>query len=314
MAIYIIKRLLSLIPVILGVAFVVFGIIYISPTEPAVMIIGDKATPAEIESFNIANGLDKPFLVQYFNFVKGIFTFDIGSSYVNGAGATEEIMVRFPATVILALSSMFVAIIIAIPAGIISATKQNSFFDHSVMFTALLGLSIPNFWLGIVLMVIFAVNLQWLPALYIKGDFSSYIMPAIVLGTALAASIARMTRSSMLEVVRQDYIVTARAKGLPERTIIWKHAFKNAIIPVMTVVGLLFAGMLGGSASTEKVFSWPGLGNRILDAQRAYDIPVIMSGVVYIAIVISLINLIVDILYVVVDPQIRASYFKKKGG
>ncbi len=312
MANYIFKRILSLIPVILGVTLIVFSMVYFSPNDPARNILGEYATETDVQNFNEENGLDEPFITQYFNFVKGIFTFDIGKSYVTGKDASEEIMTRFPATVTLAIWSMILAIVIAVPAGIISATKQNSLFDRGVMFSALLGISIPNFWLGIILIIIFSVNLGLLPSLYEKGNYASYIMPAVVLGTAMAAEIARMTRSSMLEVIRQDYIVTARAKGLPENKIIWKHALKNALIPVVTVVGLLFAAMLGGSASTEKVFAWPGLGTRIIEAQSNYDIPVIIGGVVYIAIIISVLNLIVDILYVVIDPQIRSKYFKNK--
>ncbi len=309
---YILRRILSLVPVILGVTLIVFSMVYFSPKEPAREILGEYATEMDIQKFNNEYGLNEPFFSQYFRFVKGIFTFNVGESYVTGKDASEEIMLRFPATVTLAFWSMVLAIIIAVPAGIISATKQNSLFDRGVMFTALLGISIPNFWLGMMLIIVFSVNLGLLPSIYEKGDYTSYIMPAIVLGTAMAAEIARMTRSSMLEVIRQDYIVTARAKGLPENTIIWKHALKNALIPVVTVVGLLFAAMLGGSASTEKVFAWPGLGTRIIEAQSSYDIPVIISGVVYIAIIISILNLVVDILYVVIDPQIRSKYFKKK--
>ncbi len=308
---YIFNRILSLIPVILGVTFVVFAIVYFSPSEPARNILGEFATEEDVEKFNEEYGLNEPFLKQYTNFIIGIFTFDVGKSYVTGKDASEEIMTRFPATVILAVCSMVLAILIAVPAGIISATRQNSLFDRSVMFSALLGISIPNFWLGIMLIIVFSVNLGLLPSLYTKGDITSFIMPSVVLGTAMAAEIARMTRSSMLEVIRQDYIVTARAKGLPENQIIWKHALKNAMIPVITILGLLFAGMLGGSASTEKVFAWPGLGTRIIEAQSSYDIPVIIAGVVYIAIIISVLNLIVDILYVVIDPQIRANYTKK---
>ncbi len=307
---YIINRIFSLIPVVLGVTLIVFSLVYFSPNDPARNILGEYATEADVENFNEENGLNESFTTQYFNILKGIFTFESNASYVTNKSASEEILKRFPATVLLAVCSMVLAIVIAVPAGIISATRQNSLFDKGVMFGALLGISIPNFWLGMMLIIVFSVNLGLLPSLYTKGDVSSYIMPTIVLGTAMAAEIARTTRSSMLEVIQEDYIVTARAKGLPENKIIWKHALKNALIPVVTVSGLLFAAMLGGSASTEKVFSWPGLGTRIIEAQSSYDIPVIIAGVVYIAIVISVINLIVDILYVVIDPQIRTKYFK----
>ncbi|MGB6128078.1 MAG: ABC transporter permease [Psychrilyobacter sp.] len=305
---YIIKRLLMLIPVILGVVFIVFFILSISPNDPAANILGEYASKDEIISFRSKYGLDKPFIFQYLNFLKGLVTFNLGESFRGNVKVFDEIILRFPATLTLTIISMIVAVIIAIPAGIISAAKQYSAFDNISMVTALLGISIPNFWLGLMLILFFSVKLQWLPSIYQMGNLRSYIMPAIVLGTALSASTARMTRSSMLEVIRQDYITTARSKGLPEKTVILKHALKNALIPIITVVGLQFAGMLGGSAITEKVFAWPGLGSRIIDAQNDFDIPLILGGVVYIAIVISVVNLIVDLLYAVVDPKIRSRY------
>lgn len=305
---YIIKRLLMLIPVILGVVFIVFFILSISPNDPAANILGEYASKDEIISFRSKYGLDKPFLIQYLSFLKGLITFNLGESFRGNVKVFDEIMLRFPATLTLTIISMIVAVIIAIPAGIISAAKQYSAFDNISMVTALLGISIPNFWLGLMLILFFSVKLQWLPSIYQMGNLRSYIMPAIVLGTALSASTARMTRSSMLEVIRQDYMTTARSKGLPEKTVILRHALKNALIPIITVVGLQFAGMLGGSAITEKVFAWPGLGSRIIDAQNDFDIPLILGGVVYIALVISIVNLIVDLLYAVVDPKIRSKY------
>lgn len=305
---YIIKRLLMLMPVILGVVFIVFFILSISPNDPAANILGEYASKDEILSFRAKYGLDKSFIVQYFSFLKGLVTFNLGESFRGNVKVFDEIMLRFPATLTLTVISMIVAVIIAIPAGIISAAKQYSAFDNVSMITALLGISIPNFWLGLMLILFFSVKLQWLPSIYQMGNLRSYIMPAIVLGTALSASTARMTRSSMLEVIRQDYMTTARSKGLPEKTVILRHALKNALIPIITVVGLQFAGMLGGSAITEKVFAWPGLGSRIIDAQNDFDIPLILGGVVYIALVISVVNLIVDLLYAVVDPKIRSKY------
>ncbi len=307
---YVVRRILLLIPVIFGVVFIVFFILSVSPNDPAANILGEYASTEEIQEFRAKYGLDKPMLEQYLSFMKGLVTFDLGESYRGNVDVLEEILLRFPATLILTIISMIVAVIIAVPAGIISAAKQYSIFDNVSMITALLGISIPNFWLGLMMILFFSVKLEWLPSLYQMGNLKSYIMPAIVLGTALAASTARMTRSSMLEVIRQDYMTTARAKGLPEKTVILKHALKNALIPIITVVGLQFAGMLGGSAVTEKVFAWPGLGSRIIDAQNDFDIPLILTGVVYIAITISIINLLVDLLYAVVDPKIRSQYKK----
>ncbi|MEM9423564.1 MAG: ABC transporter permease [Spirochaetota bacterium] len=308
---YIIKRLLWMIPIVLGVAFLVFLIFEISPNDPAVNILGEYATPSDIKKFHEEFGLNRPFLLRYAHFVAGLFTGDLGTSFRGAQEVADIIFTRFPATVKLTVLSLFVALLIAIPAGIISAVRQYSAFDHISMVVALLGISIPNFWLGLVLILFFSVRLEWLPSLYEQGNWLSYLMPALVLGTALSASTARMMRSSMLEVIRQDYITTARAKGLPEKQVIGKHALKNALIPVLTVVGLQFAGMLGGSAITEKVFSWPGLGAKIVDAQSDFDYPLVLGGVVYIAIVVSLVNLAIDLLYLLIEPALRAQFAKK---
>lgn len=309
---YIIKRILLLIPVIFGVSFLIFFIFYLSPNDPATNILGDFATPEDIAIFRERYNLNDPMLTRFFDFIKGLVQFDLGNSYRGDIPVVDEIMLRFPATLSLTICSMFVALIIAIPAGIISATKQYSIFDNVSMVLALLGISIPNFWLGIMLISLFSVKLGWLPSLYLHGNILSYILPSIVIGTALAAATARMTRSSMLEIIRQDYITTARAKGLPEGRIIRKHALRNALIPVITIIGLQFSACLGGAAVTEKVFSWPGLGSRIIEAQMDNDIPMILGGVVYISVVISIVNLIIDILYAVIDPKILARYRGKK--
>lgn len=305
---YIIKRILMLIPVILGVSFVIFFIFYVSPNDPATNILGEYATDADIMAFRNEYGLNEPMLKRYMDFILGLVKFDLGTSYRGDVSVVKEIMLRFPATLSLTLCSMLVALIIAIPAGIISATKQYSIFDNVSMVFALLGISIPNFWLGIMLISVFSVKLKILPSLYLHGNFLSYILPSIVIGTMLAAATARMTRSSMLEIIRQDYITTARAKGLPESTIVRKHALRNALIPVITIVGMQFSVCLGGAAVTEKVFSWPGLGSRIIEAQMDSDIPMILGGVVYISFIISIVNLIIDVLYAVIDPKILARY------
>lgn len=308
---YIIHRIALLVPVILGVSFIVFFILSVSPNDPAYNILGKYATEAEVADFHAKHGLDQPMIAQYFNFVKGLVTLDMGNSFRSDTSVFNEIIQRFPATLILTVWSMIIAVIIAIPAGIVSATRQYSLFDNGAMVMALIGISIPNFWLGLMLILLFAVELGWLPSFYVQGSLLSYILPAVVLGTALAATTARMTRSSMLEVLRQDYITTARAKGLPEKLIIRRHALRNALIPVITVIGLQFGQILGGSAVTERVFAWPGLGSRIIAAQNDFDYPLILGGVVYIAIVVSIINLLVDLLYAVIDPQVRSQFGKK---
>ncbi|MBY0123516.1 ABC transporter permease [Bacillus sp. S/N-304-OC-R1] len=303
---YIFERLVMSIFVIVGVAFFVFTILYISPFDPAANILGVTATKEQIAAFNQIYGLDQPYLTQLWNAMKGIFTFDLGAAYSGNEEVAASIARKFPITLTLTLIALTMAIVISIPIGIISATKPNSFFDYTFMFVALIGLSIPNFWQGLIFILNFSIKLQWLPATFNPQNWLSIIMPAVVLGTGLTASIARMTRSAILEVINEDYIITAKAKGLNKRQVLWKHAVGNAMIPVITVIGLMFGGMLGGAAVTEKVFNISGIGSYIVDKQFIPDIPSIMGGVVYIAITISLINLLIDILYAFFDPRIRS--------
>lgn len=308
---YIVERFIQSIFVILGVSVLVFSILYISPFDPAQNIIGETATKEQIDSFNKLYGLDLSYSQQLWNAIKGIVTFDLGSSFAGNEDVATSISNKFPVTFKIAVMSVLMAIIIAIPVGIISATKPNSFLDYTLMFIALIGLSIPNFWQGIIFILNFSIKLQWLPATFNPEDSLSMIMPVVVLGTALAASIARMMRSSLLEIIHEDYIITARAKGLNNRQVLWRHAVGNALIPVITVIGLLFGGMLGGAAVTEKVFNISGIGSYIVDKQFIPDIPAILGGVVYIAITISLVNLLIDILYAFLDPRIRSKMEQK---
>ncbi|MEF9991069.1 MAG: ABC transporter permease [Romboutsia sp.] len=303
---YIFERLVMMVFVIFGVTLLVFTILYSSPLDPAVNILGQGATPDQVAEFNRIYGLDQPYLIRLMESFKGLFTFDLGNSFTGNEEVFGAIMRRFPVTLNVAFVSLGVAIILSIPAGIISAIKQYSAYDYTFMLLALLGLSIPNFWLGLILILKFSIESGILPATYQVGNGLSLIMPAIVLGTGLSASVARMTRSSMLEVVNQDYILTARAKGLSESKVIIKHALGNAMIPIVTVIGLLFGGMLGGSAVTEKVFNINGIGSFIVDKQFVPDIPIVLAGVVYVAVIISLINLVVDILYSFLDPRIKS--------
>lgn len=303
---YVAERLVQSLFVITGVAVLVFTILYISPFDPASNILGESATKEQITAFNRLHGLDLSYWQQLWNALKGIATFDLGSSFAGNEDVATSIANKFPVTLTIALLSVIMAIVIAIPVGILSATRPNSFLDYSFMFIALLGLSIPNFWQGLIFILGFSINLNWLPPTYSPGNALSLIMPVVVLGTALTASIARMMRSSLLEIIHEDYIITARAKGLTKSQMLWKHAVGNAMIPVITVIGLLFGGMLGGAAVTEKVFNIRGIGSYIVDKQFIPDIPAIMGGVVYIAITISLINLLIDILYAFLDPRIRS--------
>ena len=303
---FIFERLIMGVFVIFGVVILVFTILYISPFDPAANIIGDTGTKEQIAAFNRLYGLDLPYLTQLWNAIKGIFMFDLGNSFAGNEDVATSIANKFPITFKITLYALLMAVVIAIPIGIVSATKPNSFFDYTFMFIALLGLSIPNFWQGLIFILNFSIKLQWLPATFNPQNWLSIIMPVVVLGTALTASVARMTRSSMLEIINEDYIITAKAKGLNQRQVLWKHAIGNAMIPIITVIGLLFGGMLGGAAVTEKVFNISGIGSYIVDKQFIPDIPAIMGGVVYIAITISLVNIIIDILYAFFDPRIRS--------
>ena len=303
---YIIDRLFMMIFVLFGVTFLVFTILYVSPMDPAMNILGQTATPEQVTQFNKIHGLDQSYFMQLLNAFKNLATFKLGNSYQGNEVITVAIMNKFPTTMVVAFWAVFVSVSIAIPAGIISAIKQYSSFDYIFMFFALLGLSIPNFWLGLILILNFSIKMHILPATFQVGNALTLIMPAVVLGTGMSASVARMTRSSMLEVKNSDYILTARAKGLSERKVVLKHILGNAMIPIITVIGMQFGGMLGGSSVTEKVFNISGLGSWIVDKQFIPDIPVVLAGVVYISIVISIVNLVIDILYAFIDPRIKS--------
>jgi len=302
---YIFERTIMLAFVILGVIILVFSILYVSPSDPARNILGQQATKEQIENFNKIYGLDQPYWKQALTYVKNILTFDLGRSYVGNEYISEVIGRRFPTTFQIALLSMFVCLIIAIPAGIISAVRQYSAYDYIFMFIALLGLSIPNFWLGLILVLNFALKAGWLPAMYQVGVFKSMIMPAIVLGTGMSAGIARMTRSSMLEVKRSDYVMTARAKGLSERAVTFRHILTNAMIPIVTMIGLQFGDILGGAATTEAVFNIKGIGTYVVEKEYLPDVPAVLASVVYVSLVVSVANLVVDILYTFIDPRLK---------
>lgn len=303
---YITERLVMTVFVIFGVAFLVFTILYLSPMNPAANIIGETATAEQIAKFDKLYGLDQPYLIQLWNTFRGILTFDLGKSFAGSEDVTTSIAAKFPVTLTLTVISTIAAVLIALPIGLISATRPNSFFDYTFMLIALIGLSIPNFWQGLVLILNFSIKLHWLPATYNPQNALTMIMPIVVLGTGLTAAVARMTRSSTLEVIHEDYITTARAKGLSRRQVLWKHAVGNALIPIITVIGLQFGAMLGGAAVTEKVFNINGIGSYIVDKQFIPDIPSIMGGVVYTAITISIVNVVIDILYAFFDPRIRS--------
>lgn len=301
---YISKRIIYLIPVLIGIVFLVFTIMYFSPGNPAKLILGDRAPEEQVAALRHELGLDLPYYQQLFNYIKNAIHGDFGNSYQLRMPVWDIIKLRFPLTLQLTTFTMLIAVLIGVPVGILSAVKQYSVIDAFSVIFALLMASIPAFWLGMLLMLLFSLNLGWLPSSGYEG-VKWLILPSITLGFINCATIMRMTRSSMLEVVRQDFIRTARAKGATEKRVVFRHALKNAIIPVITVVGTAFGSSLGGAVVTETVFGLPGMGTQIITAIRQKDNPVVLASVIVIALAFSLVNLIVDILYTYVDPRIR---------
>ncbi len=300
---FILRRLFLLIPVLIGVSIIAFLILHLAPGDPAELLAGEEATQEDIMRIRQQFGLDKPLYVQYFRFIKGIFTGELISLKFE-MPVMQVMWPRIINTIKLSLASILIAVLIGIPAGVLSATHRHSWIDYISMVAALMGVSMPVFWWGLILILLFAVTLGILPSGGI-GGIRHIILPAVVLGTASTAIIARMTRSSMLDVLRQDYITTARAKGLPERIVIYRHALRNALIPTVTVVGLQFGYMLAGAVLTETVFSWPGVGRLLVDSILARDFPVVQASLLIIATIFVLVNLAVDILYAFLDPRIR---------
>ncbi len=329
---YIAKRLLMLIPVLLGTSIMAFSLIHLAPGDPARTMAGEHASQQTISAMREKYGLDKPLYIQYGIWLNGVLHGDMGRSIVSNEYVTKEIFDRFPNTFELTLFAMILAIVIGTMAGIISASRQYSTLDYTFMGIALFGVSMPVFWLGIMLMMIFGVFLRWLPiggrinivihfhritGFYIldsiiTGNFAGLIstlryliLPSAALATIPMATIARVTRSSMLEVLRQDFIRTERAKGLSERVVIYKHGVRNAMIPVITVIGLNFGLLLAGAILTETVFAWPGIGRYVVNAVRMRDYPAVQGCVLFFALVFVIVNLITDIIYVYIDPRIH---------
>jgi len=311
---YIIKRLLWMIPVVLGIAVLIFTIMYICPGDPAASILGIGATQVEIAAKRSELGLDQPYIVQLLKYLKQVFIdFDLGTSYFYGTPVIDGIFSRMKYTLIITFTCMGLQILIGTPLGIIAATHRNGIADRLCMLVALIGVSVPGFWLALMLVVLFSVNLGWLPA-YGVGGIQYFIMPCIANCLAGIATQARQTRSSMLEVIRSDYITTARAKGMSERDILFKHALPNALIPIITIVGNGMGMMLGGAVVIENVFSIPGIGSYMTGAINSRDYPIVMGGVLVLGLLFSLIMLLVDIIYAFVDPRIKARYEGKRKG
>jgi peptide/nickel transport system permease protein len=301
---YLARRLLLALPVVLGVVTLVFLLIHLIPGDPVEIMLGESALPADRDALREALGLDRPIPEQYGSFLWGLCRGDLGVSLQQRRPVTALIREHYPATLELTLAAMLISLLIALPAGILSGIRQYSVLDHSTMFLALLGVSMPNFWLGPLLIWVFSIQLGWFPVSG-KGGLAHLVLPAVTLGASMAAIVARMTRSSVLEVLREDYVMTARAKGLSEARVILKHVLRNAMLPVLTVVGLQFGALLAGSIITETIFSWPGLGTLMVKAIQTRDYPVVQGCVLIIALSYVLVNLLTDLLYGVIDPRIR---------
>jgi peptide/nickel transport system permease protein len=329
---YIIRRLLSLIPTLLGVSIIVFLFLRMIPGDPALALAGEHATDANVERIREEFGLNKPLYEQYLTYMGKVLRGDLGRSVFNKRYVTDELRARFPATLELSACALMVAMIVGLPAGIISATKRNSIFDNAAMVGSLLGISMPIFWLGLMLNWFFAVRLGWLPSVTrldssielhritnliivdslltgnaeaLLNGIKHLILPSVALGTIPMAIIARMTRSAMLEVLEQDYVRTARAKGLAERVVTFKHALKNAMLPVITILGLQVGLLLSGAVLTETIFAWPGIGRWLYLSILARDYPIVQGMALFITFLFLMVNLLVDLSYALVDPRIR---------
>lgn len=289
---------------VLGVSIGVFLMIHLVPGDPVTVMLSEFASPADQRALRQALGLDQPLYVQYVRYLRNAIQGDLGRSVRSNRPVASEIVLRFPHTVRLAIAALALAVSIGVATGVISAVRRHSLFDHAAVVTVLVGLSIPSFWLGLMLMIVFALRLEWLPVAGYEG-WQYLILPAVTLAAAPAAVLARLTRSSMLEVLTQDYVRTARAKGLHHATVVVKHALKNGLIPVVTVLGLQFGYLLGGAVITESVFAWPGVGRLVVDAILARDFPVVQGTVLVIALGFVIVNLAVDLTYAYLDPRIR---------
>jgi peptide/nickel transport system permease protein len=311
---YVARRILLALPVLVGVSLLVFGVMRLAPGDPAAIMLGAQATAEDVARLRRDLGLDRPVAVQYLQWMGRVLQGDLGRSIPLGREVLPEVLLRFKATVLLTGGALLIAVALGLAAGIVSATRQYSWLDKLSMAIAVTGVSLPVFWTGIMLILVFALSLRWFPSAGMVSPYGSgggadllwhLALPAVTLGTASAAAVARLTRSSVLEIIRQDYVRAARAKGLTERAVIARHVLKNALNPILTVVGVQVGYLLGGAILTETVFSWPGLGSMMVRAIQARDYPLVQGGVLLIATTFVVVNLIVDLLYAVFDPRIR---------
>lgn len=310
---YVIKRLLLMIPVIIGVSFLVFFIMDMAPGDAVDFLAPEGATAEDLEAIRHDLGLDKPVVVRYIDYMAGMLHGDLGVSYISKTDVFQTYVEKLPATIKLSFASILISVILSVPLGIYSATRQGTIQDNISMAFAMIGLAMPHFWLGLLLIIVFSLKLQWFPS---GGDqtLSSIVLPAITIGTGLMATLTRTTRSSMLDVLKQEYLRTARAKGIPEKVVVMSHALRNALIPIITIIGTQLAGVLGGSVLTETVFAWPGVGRLIVDSLNMRDTPLVTGSIIMTTILLSFVLLLVDLLYAAVDPRIKAQYTTSKRG
>ena len=311
---YIYKRLLLMIPVVIMVAVLIFTIMYFTPGDPAIIILGPNASLEQLAAKRAELGIDQPYLVQLWNYLKNVFIrFDFGNSFINGRSVSSQIMERFPRTLMIAALSVLLSIVAGVPLGIVASVHQYTWKYNASMFAALIAASMPGFWIAQMMSLLFALKLGWLPATGVDS-WKCYILPVVANAIGGIAAMARQTRSSMLEVIREDYITTARAKGQIERKVIYHHALRNALIPIVTCAGGAFGFQLGGALVVETVFSIPGLGKYMMDAINQRDYPSIRGTVIFLAIAFSIVMLVVDIMYAFIDPRIKGQYQSKKRG
>jgi peptide/nickel transport system permease protein len=301
---FLLARIISTLLVMFGVVCLVFLLIHLIPGDPVDVMLGESARPADRAALRVSLGLDRPLATQLGDYLGGVLRLDLGASLHSDQPVSRLLAGRIPATIELALAAMFCAMLMALPLGLLAALRRGSAWDWGAMGFSTLGVSLPNFWLGPLLILLFSLSLGWTPVSG-RESAASLILPALTLGTAFAAILARMIRSSLLEVLHEDFVRTARAKGLAERQVLWRHAMRNAWLPVLTLIGLQFGALLGGAVVTEVVFDWPGIGSLMIDAIQRRDYPVVQGCVLFISLAYVLINTLTDILYGVVDPRIR---------
>ncbi len=311
MLIYVLKRIVAIIPVMLAVSLIVFCLMDLVPVDPAVTVLGDTALEEDLEAYREANGLNDPLLVRYVRYMGGVVKGDLGTSYATHKPVWDLFFAKFPYSLKLAIATIVVAVILALPLGIIAAIKEGSFIDNLCSILTFVGVAMPTFWFALILMLIFAVRLQWLPATGANHGIVSLILPALACGIINCAGIARTTRSSMLDALHSDYLRTARSKGVAEKDIITDHALKNASIPIVTMIGTQLTVMFGGSVVIERVFAWPGTGSFLIDSVQKADYPVVTGFLIMTSLFVSVALLIVDIVYAFLDPRIKAQYTNK---